>query len=183
MSESEWASVPTDRVTVEWMTGCLLSLTASFFGSLGDNCVKLSYNRSGAAAPGTSLPATSRRLFFFGWFCSIAVNCTLNLWALSMAPLALVIPFAGTHMLFNLLLATKLNKEVLRQRDLGAALLIFAGTTIVLVFGPKSDTRHSLEKLGDQLSGVGIPPPTPPPPLHTHTHLIFDPRRRWSPPR
>ena len=82
------------------LLGVALSIGATFAGSLGDNCVKLAYNKV-YRAPELSLEewqcgnaryGCMTSLWLAGWVSTIFGNTVLNAFALMYAPASLVSP-------------------------------------------------------------------------------------------
>ena len=69
----------------------------------------------------------ARATFALGWFCSIVLHTALEIYSLTYASAALLAPFAGTHILANIWLASVINNEVLSRRGKWACLAVVAG--------------------------------------------------------
>lgn len=70
-----------------WWVGVLLSIFAAFFGSLGDNLIKLSYTTNDIAVENGEkyTPLACRPLWWAGMLCLVVINTVLTLVAYTLA--------------------------------------------------------------------------------------------------
>lgn len=93
------------------------------------------------------MAANRHKVFFAGWACSILVNTGLTMVAYNFASVALIAPFGGVHIAFNVVLAHFVNAEPLGWSDLANTLTILSGLVTVLVIGPKDEPAYTLQTL------------------------------------
>ena len=139
------SSPPTDQ----WLIGVALILAASFVGGLGDNLVRCSHRRKLENSKDDDDASNSlfnlSLIWITGMMCTILLNTILTLWAFAYADSSLIVPFAGTHVIFAVLLAIILNNENVSLRSWAVLGLILVGIVMTVIAGNKETMSYSLE--------------------------------------
>ena len=129
-------------VTDQWHLGILLILMASFLGALGDNLVRFSHVQA------TTHPTTKNNfIWLVGMLCTVVLNTVFTMWAFAYADSSLIVPFAGTHVIFAVLLAIVINQEYVSFRSWLILLFISTGILCTVIGGNKETINYSLDEL------------------------------------
>lgn len=152
----ETAPTSTPAAHQLWWLGMLLALAASFVGALGDNLVRYAhrerYSEYGELEP---LGACWRNfLWAVGILCTAAGNTALTLWALAYADVSLVVPFAGAHVAFGVLLARCMNHERLSWTAWGGVGIVVVGILCTVTAGNKDTVDYPLEHMIELFGGL-----------------------------
>eukprot|EP01068_Selenidium_serpulae_P013807 Selendium_serpulae@DN6012_c0_g1_i1.p1 len=130
-----------------WLIGVTITIVGSFLGALGDILVRLSFTREDKKDEALRRPLIKRPLWLSGMFCSVVLDGVMTIVALNFTSAAIVTPFAGLHIFWNVVLAKHVLKEnVIFQHLVGSGLILF-GLTLILIFGIHESPEYGLEEL------------------------------------
>ena len=139
-----------------WYVGVLLMVLSTFFGALGNVCIKQSFNVEASAAADSSLtPAARRRARLVSWafwilgapVFTIVLGAVMNVAAFAFAAQSLLSPFAATTIVWNSLLAPCCLRERLTRRDLAGTFVVVAGCAVAGASAPHSAATYTLDEL------------------------------------
>ena len=139
-----------------WYIGVLLMVLSTFFGALGNVCIKQSFNVEASAAADSSLtPAARRRARLVSWafwilgapVFTIVLGAVMNVAAFAFAAQSLLSPFAATTIVWNSLLAPCCLRERLTRRDLAGTFVVVAGCAVAGASAPHSAATYTLDEL------------------------------------
>ena len=139
-----------------WYVGVLLMVLSTFFGALGNVCIKQSFNVQASADADSSLtPAARRRARLVSWafwllgapVFTIVLGSAINVAAFAFAAQSLLSPFAATTIVWNTLLAPCCLHERLTRRDLAGTLVVVAGCVVAGASAPHSAATYTLDAL------------------------------------
>ena len=139
-----------------WYVGVLLMVLSTFFGALGNVCIKQSFNVEASADADSSLtPAARRRARLVSWafwilgapVFTIVLGAVMNVAAFAFAAQSLLSPFAATTIVWNSLLAPCCLRERLTRRDLAGTVVVVAGCALAGASAPHSAATYTLDEL------------------------------------
>lgn len=139
---------PTDGSKL-WILGVLLAINTAMMSALGDNLIKRSFTlEKNARANGLPrTPVWKRPLWSAGMFVILVVVSVSSMVSYSLADGSLLIPFAGLHIVFNMIFAYYMNDERFLKVQVALCGVIMIGITLVAFGGNHGTETHSLEKL------------------------------------
>ena len=124
-----------------WPIGAGAAVVGSLGAGLGENLIRLSFAR---IRPDEVPPPLWRRpLWVAGWLLTTVVTSVCAVVGLAFAPLQLLMPIGGLHILFGVGIAHILSGETLGPSGLAGAALVCVGVTIVLT-GVEKDSRSDV---------------------------------------
>ncbi|KAJ9450704.1 putative magnesium transporter NIPA8 [Diplonema papillatum] len=124
-----------------WWIGAVAAAVGSTGAGIGENLVRLSYSKLGDVAEDALPPLLERPLWVCGWLLTTVLTSVCALVGLSFAPLQLVMPIGGLHILVGVAVAHVLNNESLSAADLLGAGLVCFGVMVVLI-GVDKNSPH-----------------------------------------
>ncbi|KFG45884.1 magnesium transporter NIPA [Toxoplasma gondii GAB2-2007-GAL-DOM2] len=131
-----------------WCIGVVLCLLSSFAGALGDNIVRLSFLKErGRSVYCSTRSLHQRPLWLIGTLLTVIVNPVLTLLALKLAAASIVLPFAGMHIFWNVILVGYLLREELLGVDIIGSLCIIFGIVVVIAYGAHQLPSYTLASL------------------------------------
>ncbi|KEP67273.1 UNVERIFIED_CONTAM: hypothetical protein HHA_212200 [Hammondia hammondi] len=131
-----------------WCIGVVLCLLSSFAGALGDNIVRLSFLKErGRSVYCSTRSLYQRPLWLIGTLLTVIVNPVLTLLALKLAAASIVLPFAGMHIFWNVILVGYLLREELLGVDIIGSLCIIVGIVVVITYGAHQLPPYTLASL------------------------------------
>ena len=131
----------------QWGIGAAAAVIGSFGAGLGENLIRLSYSQlSLTEAPP---PLWKRPLWVTGWLMTTIVTSVCAVVGLAYAPLQLVMPIGGLHILFGVGIAHVLSGETLGKGGIVGAALVSIGVSIVLIGVDKQSPKVSFANIGD----------------------------------
>jgi len=126
--------------TDQWPIGVALILGASFIGGLGDNLIRYSHRKNN-----TKTPNYFMFIWMVGMFCTIVLNTMCTVAAFAYADSSLILPFAGTHVIFAVVLAIVINNEKVTMKSWLVLSIILFGILTTVIAGNKETINYSLE--------------------------------------
>eukprot|EP01061_Rhynchopus_euleeides_P007017 TRINITY_DN15972_c0_g1_i1.p1 TRINITY_DN15972_c0_g1~~TRINITY_DN15972_c0_g1_i1.p1 ORF type:complete len:526 (+),score=150.11 TRINITY_DN15972_c0_g1_i1:118-1695(+) len=136
----------------KWAIGAAAATIGSFGAGLGENLIRLSFAKHQGVEPAP--PLWQRPLWVVGWVLTTVVTSVCAVVGLAHAPLQLLMPIGGLHILFGVGIAHVLSGETLGSSGLSGAALVCVGVTIVLTGVDKATPKVNFSNIGDIITRV-----------------------------
>eukprot|EP01064_Diplonema_japonicum_P016542 TRINITY_DN24545_c0_g1_i1.p1 TRINITY_DN24545_c0_g1~~TRINITY_DN24545_c0_g1_i1.p1 ORF type:complete len:448 (+),score=32.22 TRINITY_DN24545_c0_g1_i1:53-1396(+) len=140
----------------KWWIGALAAAVGSLGAGLGENLVRLSYSHHKhmfAELDGEApTPPWRRPLWVVGWLLTTVLTSSCAIIGLAFAPLQLVMPIGGLHILFGVAVAHVLNGESMSPGDAAGAGLVCLGVMVVLLGVEKENPKVTFDNIGAVLT-------------------------------
>ncbi|SCN60719.1 magnesium transporter, putative [Plasmodium chabaudi adami] len=114
--------------------GVLLCFIGSFLGALGDKYVHDSYNIDTNKLYGTK----KKTLWLIGILLSVVIDPIFTIIALYFTSAAVVAPFAGVHILWNLIITNVSLKIKIKLHQYMGTFFLICGITLIIAFSEKN---------------------------------------------
>jgi len=129
-----------------WAVGASVYVGGAGLIVLGENVVKLSSKYDDDASDEATERCRQWRLWTMG-VASFVVGNLAHFVAFMFAAQSTLESLGSSVLLWNLLIASRINRERICRGHIVATLVILAGTGLALLFGPHSSAKHDLPEL------------------------------------
>ncbi|EUD67103.1 hypothetical protein C922_02687 [Plasmodium inui San Antonio 1] len=120
--------------------GIAISFVGSFLGALGDKLVHDSYSKEDAKKKHMS----QMTMWLSGTLLSVVVDPILTVCSLYFTSAALVAPFAGVHILWNLIITNISLKIRTKLHQYMGSFFLICGIALIIIFSEKKVDIHSM---------------------------------------
>eukprot|EP01084_Bolivina_argentea_P277403 473572_1 len=121
--------------------GVILAITASILNAIGYTIQKIGHNRVkeyNKYKKKNEIKVFYKDIVWIVGFAVYIVGGLTNVGALCYAPQSLVLPLSSITLVVNTVLATKVLDEAFHRTDFFGIILVFIGTILAILFGPKN---------------------------------------------
>ncbi|SOV13823.1 conserved Plasmodium membrane protein, unknown function [Plasmodium sp. gorilla clade G2] len=124
--------------------GIIISFIGSFFGALGDKFVHDSYIKEKNINPKIY---KKKMIWLMGILLSVVIDPIFTIIALYFTSAALVTPFAGVHILWNLIITNISLKIKTKLHQYMGSLFLITGIALIITFSEKKVDIHNMKDL------------------------------------
>ncbi|GAW79629.1 hypothetical protein, conserved [Plasmodium gonderi] len=123
--------------------GIAICFVGSFLGALGDKLVHDSYSKEDVKKQHMS----KMTLWIFGTILSVVIDPVFTIFALYFTSAALVAPFAGVHILWNLIISNISLKIKTKFHQYMGSFFLICGIALIIIFSEKKVDISSMNDL------------------------------------
>ncbi|CAG9479667.1 unnamed protein product [Plasmodium vivax] len=134
------------------LIGIAICFVGSFLGALGDKLVHDSYGKEKAQRKHMS----QMTMWLFGTLLSVVIDPILTICSLYFTSAALVAPFAGVHILWNLIITNISLKIRTKLHQYMGSFFLICGIALIIIFSEKKVDIHSMNDLASLYSQTKV---------------------------
>ncbi|ANQ06703.1 Uncharacterized protein PCOAH_00010220 [Plasmodium coatneyi] len=134
------------------LIGIAICFVGSFLGALGDKFVHDSYIKENTQKKHMS----QMTMWLFGTLLSVVIDPILTICSLYFTSAALVAPFAGVHILWNLIITNISLKIKTKLHQYMGSFFLICGIALIIIFSEKKVDIHSMNDLASLYSQTKV---------------------------
>ncbi|CAA9990256.1 conserved Plasmodium protein, unknown function [Plasmodium knowlesi strain H] len=134
------------------LIGIAICFVGSFLGALGDKFVHDSYIKDNTQKKHMS----QMTMWLFGTLLSVVIDPILTICSLYFASAVLVAPFAGVHILWNLIITNISLKIKTKLHQYMGSFFLICGIALIIIFSEKKVDIHSMNDLASLYSQTKV---------------------------
>ncbi|KJP89524.1 hypothetical protein AK88_00735 [Plasmodium fragile] len=134
--------------------GITICFVGSFLGALGDKLVHDSYIKEDAKKKKKHM--SQMTMWLFGTLLSVVIDPILTICSLYFTSAALVAPFAGVHILWNLIITNISLKIRTKLHQYMGSFFLICGIALIIIFSEKKVDIHNMNDLATLYSQTKV---------------------------
>jgi len=129
-----------------WIYGLIIAFFSIFIKVLGTNLQKLSHRNEERTY--------FRNIHWVSGMVLIALGSFVDMGALALSPQSMIASLGGVTLVVNIGIAKVLLGEVMRKIQYFTTLVIMIGTTITVVYAPRSEVENDIDEIREMYSSL-----------------------------